>query len=251
MRRIIFTFFLLTSALWAQGGVIGPKGVVGPNGTIGFGSSGGSTTFTGGGLCSSGTTNCAVTLSPAAGYVAGQVLVCFVGSNTFAGNTLSCTDSNSDTFTCGTVQVNGTAEQGRICVATAGTTNASGTITPTVSNATNFMEGAAAVFTSSHTVVDQQPCGANFTVTSNVTTGACTTVSASEILISAFGFSTGTGGGYSYGGGWTVVTGNFATGSNSAGMMYQVVSSTGTYTGTATALASATVTGIGVMTTLQ
>lgn len=205
--------------------------------------------FVAAGVCFSGGATCNVTLSPTAGYVAGQTIACFVGSNTFAGNVLSCTDTNSDTFVCGTVQANGTTEQGVMCIATAGTTNASGVVTPTVTQTANNMQGAAAVFSGGYTVVDQSNCGANFTTTASATSGPCTTGTASEILVGGFGLSAGTGSGITASGSWTLA--DSPTGiTNSAAEVYQIVSSTGSYTATATC-GTATCTGVGVLTTLK
>lgn len=188
-----------------------------------------------GGICTSGGTNCTITVSVTAGSTSG---VLFVWTTSGSAVTFTPSDTNSDTFTsCGArtydSSIAATPTFQLYCVNFA-TTNASEGVKTTASSSNNAM-GASLVVYSSVTGFDKTNITPNTgTSTTSLSTGASgTTSQANEMVVACFGNDSYTS--------WTAGTSyNLRSASErTVSSPYMVcedrtVTSTGSYTGTAT-----------------
>jgi len=200
------------------------------------------------GNCSSGGFSCTVTLS----VTAGQFAVCGVGSTSVPTNTLTCSDTNSDTFSypTGNPYLFTGNSIGSFGLATMSTTNATEVFTCTVTNNTNSMGCVVALYSGTPTSGwDVVVAGANNSTTLSFTTGTSSvTANASELGVALFTQDSSTSNVWTGGSGWTVEQ----TLIGGASVIYadKVLSVTGAQTATAT-LVGANVSGLGMVSTIK
>jgi hypothetical protein len=260
MKRLLFFLLVFTLAAYpqtmlgamrAQGGMQPGPGTA--HSTSGGG--GGTSTFKAYGNCGSGGLTCNASCSVGTcgtgttfAVTAGDTIICITQSTTLTSNTLSCVDNDaggSNTYAdCGPglLPSDGVKIMQFFC-AKAKATNATLTVTPTVSNSTNLMAGLVGQWTGTANIVDKFNFALN-TATTSFTSGASGTTSfATETLIGIMCDESGIA---------FTATGGFANrGNNSDACNFidRQVSATGSYTATATASSAAT--GYGVILTFQ
>lgn len=174
----ILALLLAGTTLLAQTGSV----FRGLNGQV-FGG-GGTATFQTGGVCNSGGFTCVINTTSIS-VTAGWNAVVLVNNN--SNGTNSVTDTDGDTFTsCAGPLDSGTTPHliSQLFCVTFANTNASEAITVHTSLNTNFLEGAAVVYSGSFTVVDK--ASTTNVVNATCTSGATATLStASELIVGA------------------------------------------------------------------
>lgn len=213
MRKLII-LALLCVPIWAQDGTVRVQRRAAAGGSA--------PTYIRNGTCSSGTTDCAITMA----NTAGSTLVLGMSSPN-PPSTFSCTDG-VNTYATGQANTAGPYHVGQIIMATSIAANASNTITCTRS-ATGGTWHVHAVEASSSAL--DKSAGTNFNNTATINSGNTATTTAADELLVAYVIAYAESNTFTATG-WTSRTSQ--TTNNSTAILTKAVSSTGAYSFAAT-----------------